>query len=59
MTYFLLWELNFNSRKILSLRSQNKAGCSAARLARHVRDVEVVSSNLTIPTLSVGQNEMV
>ena len=26
-------------------------GCSAARLARHVRDVEAVSSNLTIPTL--------
>ena len=26
------------------------AGCSAARLARHVRDVEVASSNLATPT---------
>ena len=26
------------------------SGCSAARLARYVRDVEVVSSNLTTPT---------
>ncbi len=27
------------------------SGCSAVRLARYVRDVEVVSSNLTTPTI--------
>ncbi len=30
------------------------SGCSAARLARYVRDVEVVSSNLTTPTKKGG-----
>ena len=32
------------------------SGCSAARLARHVRDVEAGSSNLPIPTTKIPGN---
>ena len=47
-----------NIKKIAVYLHTEFSGCSTVRLARHVRDVEVGSSNLLTPTSKVPKKEV-